>query len=410
MGIQIIYKPLFEIRFLHHYFLDKGGKGSAYKFFDSAEDLQAEMLAKYNISNFMEVLPDDKTREILRKNNCVCRNTKTGIIILTKVTKNETGKYVPESAFSDNLKFRFGFKITDQLFLNYTNLPFLKQKENKIYFFENKSESEIRLYPNLHKKAEKIKLDTLYNDGEILVNQTDSKTLIAEKITIKDNKPEQTFTEDFLVNNKPIHYVNANDLISYTEQILRIDTGKKEISSGLKIEIKNYKNEQITPKTEVFEDGNTIVQIDFKGFQDDIYKIKISKPDNSIIENKSFYVFQSHNTFNGIIQINIKSDNTLYNVLDDNNVLFDELTKKTFEIRFKNRATTWRYVGKKFQNTTIEHGPHLLTKSGFVSLSIKNEHGDDVIDPENPAIENLKIEKQSNIEKYNLISEIFINS
>ncbi len=81
-----------------------------------------------------------------------------------------------------------------------------------------------------------------------------------------------------------------------------------------------------------------------------------------------------------------------------------------YELRFRNRRTRWRYIGKKFNDTSVTDTPLPLTRFGFIeNVTVKDKNGIPVTDLPNPTLSIIKTEALvKTTEKY-FYSEIHIN-
>lgn len=114
MGFNKVYRPLVDVKLLHHYFLDEGED----VYGDSLDAASMEKnLAQYRLSNFMSVQPTEKTITTLKNLRSRFVLSNQGFQVVTTTDGDE-----PFIAFSDTLTFDFILKITDKYFENYTNI------------------------------------------------------------------------------------------------------------------------------------------------------------------------------------------------------------------------------------------------------------------------------------------------
>jgi hypothetical protein len=411
MGFVITYKTLFEVRLLHHYHLDKAGEDSDYVLFDLATDAeQEEALRKYDVSSFLSIRPTEACSSLLRKHNCIFQQRESGFIIAVKVQHDDgLNAYVPFVSLADDLAFTFRYNIVDPYFLNYSNIPLPRQKDT-VFFFQNKSESSARVYPDLSRRAPVRDVNEIYNAGEILLTADLSTVMIADTITGPANAPVQNFITDPKVSGKALHYVNRNDTIKISGSILRIDTGLQNRMNDVTVTITNTNATVITPKVVLFEDGNTTVQVDFSMFTEGIYNVHLEDAGSAYTEDVLFYLQKENSACDGIIQIQVKADQAAFGLLNTNGSVKEGTQARRFDLRFKNRATLWRYLGKGFSNEP-ESGPHLLARNGFLNLSVNDENAVAVNDLPNASVNIIRTEKPvAAPDNYNLISEIYLNS
>lgn len=114
------YKRLFEIRILHHYWLDDGAT-----VFDlmSTQEQRDKRLLSYDMRQFLSVSPTTSTSKSLRGLRCVYKNTALGCVVA--VPQDEV---VPVET-----KFEFAVTVIDHAFYNYTALTLQPQKIYELY-------------------------------------------------------------------------------------------------------------------------------------------------------------------------------------------------------------------------------------------------------------------------------------
>lgn len=411
MGFVITYKTLFEVRLLHHYHLDKAGEGGDYLLFDLATDAeQEEALRKYDISSFLNIVPTEACYSLLRKHNCIFQKRQDRFIIAIKVQYNDgLNAYTPFVPLADDLAFTFRYTIADPYFLNYSNIPLPKQKDT-VFLFQNKSDSNARVYPDLSRLAPTRDVSEIYNAGEILMSADLSTVLIADTITGPVNVPVQNFITDPKVSGNALHYVNRNDIMKTSGNIVRIDTGLQNRTEDVAVTITNNQATVITPRVSLFEDGNTTVQADFSMFPEGVYNVHLEDAGSAYTEDVLFYLQKENSVCDGIVQIQVKSDQAAFGLLNNNGSVKEGDQIRRFDLRFKNRATLWRYLGNGFSNQP-ESGPHLLARNGFLNLSVNDENAVAVNDLPNASVNMIRTEKPvSAPDNYNLVSEIYLNS
>jgi hypothetical protein len=114
------YKPLFEIRLLHHYWLDEGAV-----VFDliPTQKIRDERLRSYDIRSFLAVAPTAATAKALNGFGCVYKNTALGCI-----TAVPDSTVVPVDAV-----FEFIVTVKNASVYNYTALTLRPQKIYELY-------------------------------------------------------------------------------------------------------------------------------------------------------------------------------------------------------------------------------------------------------------------------------------
>lgn len=114
MGFEKVYRSLFNVELLHHYFLDEGKEVYG-------DDLDADKMAKnlsmYRVSNFMDIRPSKRTVKTLKNYRSRFIKSNHGFQVVT--ASEGDNPFIP---FSQDLSFDFIVRITDQFFENYTNI------------------------------------------------------------------------------------------------------------------------------------------------------------------------------------------------------------------------------------------------------------------------------------------------
>ena len=146
MSFHITYKPLFEVKILHNYFLNLGTKE-----FNALNDKEKEVVLKdYNVSNFLEIVASRGTIKILNGHKLILKKHPRGFIIYCRVTDPDSN--VPFTDLPINLSLSFLMRIKDPYFSNYTNIS-LKGKP-LFYFGNSKPDSEGNNFELIAKKDE----------------------------------------------------------------------------------------------------------------------------------------------------------------------------------------------------------------------------------------------------------------
>jgi hypothetical protein len=107
------YRRLFEVRLLHHYWLDDGGQ----RFDTLAADMQAERLLSYDVRSLLRVTPTPSTLKQLSGLRCLFMPTGQGFMVAAP----------SEATFDAAATFSFGVSIANGDCLDYTALTFRPQ-------------------------------------------------------------------------------------------------------------------------------------------------------------------------------------------------------------------------------------------------------------------------------------------
>ncbi|WP_149207497.1 hypothetical protein [Flavobacterium johnsoniae] len=126
MSFDATYGLLFEVTFLHNYFLNNGEE----TFASMTNADKQKMLQQFTTDAFLVLTPTLETNIVLKNYKMTFKKTKTGFRIYTKV-KDEFEPFIKIPA---NLNLTFLIKINDYQFENYTNLDFAL---TQAYHFSN---------------------------------------------------------------------------------------------------------------------------------------------------------------------------------------------------------------------------------------------------------------------------------
>lgn len=398
MGFTISYKTLFEVKILHHYFLNRVND----VFDNMLPSEKAKALIGYDVQNFIRIEPTPETALIMSKYHCIYRNTPTGLLIGLQSVQNGN-KFFPAFALDNNLRFSFTIQFIDPYFTNYTALPLIKNY-GSCYYLQNRKSNSDKRFPFLTQFPAKFTAGT-YSAGDILSDNEASPTqlFIANKLTTA-NTPGVDWINDTLVAGKPLQYLTQKDMLPVYENSIRFNTGETGLS--LSVLITNRWGDNIVPKFEtVTENDKSTALVDIHLLPEDMYTIKLEDAAKPYSKEFSFYHFQYDTGPDVILDLVVKSDDAAY----DMTAADGSLREPVYEFRFRNRFTKWRYLGLKF-TAGPEVGPHPLTKKGLVNVSAPNDDGNIIDDLPNPNIRIVKTEHPLNDNKhYDVVSEIYIH-
>lgn len=316
------YKTVFNINFLHAYFLDEGNKKYASNGIDNIltdEEMtdeekihnlnsneRKEILKKFDINDYLKIIPVPNTTALVKNHRMMIVPNKQGIRLLI-TTSEETvditsdgetvavTKYKPIIQLNDNAVFTFAIYASDVNFNNYTTLE--EVSENRLYLFSNEVNNLDTPITNIFTG------DGIINE-DYLLTDIDTRTIIQ---TI-DSEEKNTIHEPFSIT-RIISLINENDTLSEAEKTL---------------EIENILNKYISE--------------------------------------------QKRNGLIGYIRLKVNGDNTndLFEYVDDNQYVIDNVI--AFDTIFRNRNTFWRYINISDNRTLTTEDSQPLTKNGFVEI------------------------------------------
>jgi hypothetical protein len=403
MAVTITYNMLFEVKILHHFFLNKGET-----IFDSMSDEdKALIMLNYDVREFFDIYPTPECLKTLNAHNCVFKATSQGIIIGIRAESDDQNppNFNPFNPFSTDQVFTFVIQLKDMGFMNYTALP-LTGNSGKIYVFGNLTSSSPKSYPSIASNPSIYEVDTEYYPGDMLAGDTDNLTTLFT--ALKKTTSPVTNTDDWmaetLADNIPLSYANKNDQHSVVHGTLLYKVSVPDITPS--ITVKTASGITISPEINILAGEYRTVQIDMRRFPDGFYTIHFEYPDPPYDDDIRFYLFQQRSNPFGIFNLALQSDNPDYNMIDGNGFL----RSPVYELRFRNRHTYWRYVGKAFNANSVTENPLPLTRFGVITnVTVKDKDGADVEDLPNPGYAPVKTEALSKPNENKYYSEIHIN-
>jgi hypothetical protein len=353
----MVYKTLFNIDVLHAYFLDRGEKKyhAANASDELSDDEKNELIRSYNLFDFIEVIPNKKTKNIAKNHRILIRNHSKGVRVLTSSLKvnSEEGndiveRYNPIIELSDDTTFTFFIKIKDAFFLNYSDVT--DKKNNRLYHLTNVSSSVSNLFTS-NGNIEKW--------DDFLITERESRKLVYEL----EKEQEFDTVSPKLVT---ISSIDESLIESIEDKIVA------EISlTASESDIYNYLN-------------NSVQQLKNTGVIG-VLKVKVAGDSNSDLTE----IVNTENTETGLFDV--QKQCLLKSVPD-------------FQIYIENKKTYWRYRQKSENQIMITNQQYPLTKNGKVEI----EKSDVTPQPQgtlffpNPTIESITQEEQD------YYSEIFI--
>jgi len=241
LNFSLTYKPLCTVNIYHEYFLNDGLMP-----FDSSESLKEKQLSKYDVREFIDLIPTEETYQYLNNHKIIFKPTETGFKLLVQAEEIVEGSqdYTPKVFIPKNFNLTFLLYVNDFLFENYStvnaipNIPFYFS--NKKPASENNNFSYIDLEKTTHAVSNFKITETTWEGINKTLSEKEKESLFGvislnimgddvtsydannRNLLSKDDKPIielKTFKIQF-TNRKTIwHYKNAlnNTLLHSTE-------------------------------------------------------------------------------------------------------------------------------------------------------------------------------------------------
>ena len=321
------YTPLFEIRILHHYWLDDGST----VFDNLLADVQAERLRDYDVRTIVSIKPTIATERIITGLKGVCVATSLGLIV-----------GVPESTtVQDDIVMEFTLHIVDPNFLAYTAYGLRAPATATVFQTTTNRTIRYRAHASLYSNLTGATRGAGANKRLFLSREFVAPTT-ADRIEsiVNDAGALAQLTSDPPSSTRVTLAASASDQPVYANHAdLQTLTAPSNI-------VGSVPDRGIELPEGVSNDVYALVRIGM---------VHATDPDMSC-------------TAAGV----------------------PKTTAPVFQIRFKNRRTLWRYFNGRQPTTALsESGPHPLTYLGNPTSTQKPPIGSIKIDGDPAAITNI---------------------
>jgi hypothetical protein len=360
MSQQILYENLFELKILHHFFLDKG----EVRWDEMLPADQDKILAMNDIREIFEITPTPECRQAMLSYHCILKNTHAGIRVGIKSVPDELqpGKFKAVTPPAPGLVLKFTVRRKDPDFPNYTALP-IQGNENTIFVFKNYTAGANIKFPSLSAIPPLYDAALVYQPGDMLSDSpVNPAKLFTALLKTSNNTSNGT---DWITETgnptTPLSYANSNDRYRLARGMF-VYTMKEPDSSPVAI-IKTLSGGPVNPKSEILPGEFYSFQADMQNFPQGFYRAHITSANPLYQDDFLFYLLHQSEPAFGIIEIKTASDQADFNLLDG-----DVLLSPVFRLRFRNRRTHWRYLGKDFEVPFEVEDPLPLTRFGQIEV------------------------------------------
>lgn len=354
------YRRLFELRVLHHYWLDQGEtvfdslpKNDEERVLLPGEQMelptQERQLQSYDVRSFLSITPTTATLKILAGVGGIYKSTTLGSVV----------------AVPGNVKFpldavlEFVVAIIDPAFFNYTALTARPLKMHEFF---------VKLPPTSEGQLPAIKVYRYKENVPVLSNTIGVTRVLAGK--------KRLFLSNEFSGRQPTDLIEF--LVRSDNELLQLVSDDPATQpKSLSADASNFP---------IFVHQDDVPPIDAPGEVDGVpargIQLTSDIPDN---------VF-------ALIRLSpLRNDNDDFSFVNKDNGNA-KATHPIFEVRFKNRSTFWQYLRQ--ENGQLVEETESLPLTYFGNAGIKRKPSVDFVEPQNEQDDSKRITK--------LVSKIFI--
>lgn len=325
---KITYKRLFEIRIIHHYYLDEGSTDFA----SLPEDVQTDRLLNgYDVRRFFDLQPTPDTEKQLKGLSCTFKQTALGCLVGAPETID-----LPTDAV-----FEFTLAIADPAIVNNTALTLLPRK---IYEFQL-NEDTYRFKENVLVLSNATGVKRTIN---ILLRANEPATKDVDLLCLSQEFPAYTNTnypaEAFALSGSELYQSIKDDPATGNPTPPASDW---QLIAGNKANVPVYVNQNDIPAL--------VPPAGITGAPPKGIELKPGIPDAVL----------------ALIRIEPLLPANDFSLLKPGG-----LREPVFQLHFKNRSTIWRYYKKSTQTpVSLETAPLPLTRFGNAGTKQKPSEG-----------------------------------
>lgn len=361
MSIIIAYQRLFEIRFLHEYYLlgpyhPLGPNFLLLSYFDQSRTNRDAIFknrvlwSQYLLRNDLQIEPDEKTKTILKGLRWRFLQTSAGLSVAAPVVPFQlsNGTLAPKPTIppAANTHLLFYIRSKNPLFQNFTALPLRRKTPQPIYYFTNNPLSVKGTdFASLSAPVASIQSGKPYEMGDLALIGGALKEAL-------QNTDGNNTTDEHWRDLAGDGYVNESDQICLPKAFNYPFATSDNVQTAI-FTLEKPDGTPLPPVT-ITGDGTTPVTNTAVHFTplppDGFYRLKIDA--GSVQKNLSVFLTDAYDpTALGIVHLNLDETDPTYRILGTEGEIRNENTDPAskpippvFEIRLRSRRTIWRYL------------------------------------------------------------------
>lgn len=344
--MQILYKKILDLEIWHDYYLGQPDP--------------PQSPANYDISDTLTLVPTTECQQILRNLRWVFRPQPRGASIFARVEQVSSDSFRTLLPVTRSERLTFWLVVRDSYFANFTNLP-LTTNHQQIYYFSNLSGNQGHAL-FLTKTLPAYKANTEYKLGQLVTHN--GKTLEATRDYISASAIPNVSDWDTLPLSQYVSELDQlpRQVLSRLHTISNASPGKTFRWNLLDAnEQESFIFEVTVPDTHT--PGNALsTSLNFSGQIPGRYRLYLDG--TQVDEFVLFDPIVARDAF-GLVEIVLNS-----NLVPEAFCLLKPQDKqtliqpRTYVIRFKNRATHWRYRYER---------PHGFTEDELSNFVLKDD-------------------------------------
>ncbi|HZV69398.1 MAG TPA: hypothetical protein VFG10_07640 [Saprospiraceae bacterium] len=315
------YKRLFEVRMLHHYWLDEGEKCFDFLPKDNIErallpladqklPTREQRLLSFDVRKFLEVSPTQSTLKILQGLHCVFKTTALGLVVAAP----------KDLLLPADTIFEFILTIKNSNFFNYTALTLRKQNIYELYY---------QPFDKIYRYKENV--FTFSNESgssKILPNPPNPP--ISQRAILFLSRPIPAFAGG-------TEY-GAESFVGSLHQALQDHPLAAPPSAGWQTLTTPSNHPVYVHQDDI---SKIIPPVGLSGVPDRGVELTTDIPDNifALIRIKTLQPTEEFSLLKNVVPANPADPIKI------------EMREPVFEIRFKNRSSIWKYYSRRIEKT-----------------------------------------------------------
>ena len=347
--MELSYKKLFDVNVRHDYYLE-------------GLDNQRNSIwpDNYNILDDLEFIPTLECTKLLEDFQMVLKPCSTGFKVYVRALESviRTNEYKSFIELPDYLKLTFLIRVKNSFFSNYTNLR-LPGEGKYLYYFSNRSGHAYHTIPFLTLpmlRYNDLPSDDLLQWGDLIR----SGNMIREAKQIINPRggfhPNQWVTH----NIADARYVTTLDRIRWQSPDFTFEALNDHLGEIIKFELRDIEGNRVSlgniPNTDVSQDTFTTPndsahpvhhKLNFDHVPSGKYTLTIHK--TTAEPDSTFYLLDPllYRDIFGVVELYTHVPQASLRFLrhrSSGDLSESLISEKSYQIRFKNRLTTWKYI------------------------------------------------------------------